>query len=67
MSEKCRFDMGKRCVALTTKECEGCTFRKTEEEFNSGVEHAKEILKAKGLRPILNWNGDHQIMSTIEI
>lgn len=66
MSE-CAMDMGKRCRALTVKQCEGCSFRKTEEEFNAGVEHAKEILKAKGLRPILKWNDGHQIMSTTEI
>lgn len=48
MSE-CVMDMGKHCKVLTVKHCEGCSFRKTEEEFNAGVEHAKEILKAKGL------------------
>ena len=66
MSE-CTMDMCKRCRALTVKQCEGCSFRKTEEEFNADVKHAKEILKAKGLRPILKWDNGHQIMSTTEI
>ena len=45
---ECYFDRGKRCEVLTVKKCEGCTFRKTEFEYNKGIEHANEILKAKG-------------------
>ncbi len=66
MSE-CAMDMGKRCRALTVKKCEGCSFRKTEEEFNAGVEHAKEILKAKGLRPVFDWADGRQIVTVTEI
>ena len=40
----CYFDRGKRCEALTVKKCEGCTFRKTEFEYNAGIERADEIL-----------------------
>ena len=46
----CYFDRGKRCEALTVKKCEGCTFRKTEFEYNKGIERANEILKAKGFK-----------------
>lgn len=50
----CYFDRGKRCEALIVKKCEGCTFRKTEQEYNAGIEHANEILKAKGLKAYLS-------------
>lgn len=46
----CYFDRGKRCEALIVKKCEGCTFRKTEQEYNAGIERANEILKAKGFK-----------------
>lgn len=50
MNNACYFDKSKYyCAALTVKNCDGCTFRKTEKEYNDGVESAKEILKAKGL------------------
>ena len=47
---ECYFDRGKRCEALTVKKCEGCTFRKTEFEYNKAIERANEILKAKGFK-----------------
>ena len=47
---ECYFDRGKRCEVLTVKKCEGCTFRKTEHEYNKGIERANEILKAKGFK-----------------
>ena len=47
---ECYFDRGKRCEVLTVKKCEGCTFRKTEFEYNAGIELANEILKAKGFK-----------------
>ena len=50
----CYFDRGKRCEALTVKKCEGCTFRKTEQEYNAGIERANEILKSKGLKAYLS-------------
>ena len=50
----CYFDRGKRCEALTVKKCEGCTFRKTEFEYNKGIERAHEILKSKGLKAYLS-------------
>ena len=46
----CYFDRGKRCEVLTVKKCEGCTFRKTEFEYNKGIERANEILKAKDFK-----------------
>ena len=51
----CYFDRGEyRCKALTVKKCEGCTFRKTEFEYNKGIERADEILKSKGLKAYLS-------------
>ena len=50
----CYFDRGKRCEALTVKKCEGCTFHKTEQEYNAGIERANEILKSKGLKAHLS-------------
>ena len=38
----CVFDDGERCSALKEKCCEGCRFRKTEEELIEGREKAKE-------------------------
>lgn len=50
MNNACYFEKSKYyCAALTVKKCDGCTFRKTEKEYNSAAESAKEILKAKGL------------------
>lgn len=47
---KCCFDKKPRaCGCLTVKECEGCVFKKTEKEYNEGIRHAQEILKAKKL------------------
>lgn len=51
---ECYFDRGKRCEVLTVKKCEGCTFRKTEQEYNAGIERANEILKSKGLKAHLS-------------
>lgn len=39
---KCAFDVEKRCSALKEKCCEGCHFRKTNEELIKGREKAKE-------------------------
>lgn len=52
MSE-CRFmdDTGvEYCLLLDVTHCpENCKFRKTEQEFQEGLRHAKDILDAKGL------------------
>ena len=37
---KCAFDLGKKCYALTEKVCPGCAFRKSEEELVAGKERA---------------------------
>ena len=56
---KCYFDVAEnRCTALTVKKCEGCTFRKTEKEYNAGIERSKEILKSKGLIAVSNYVED---------
>lgn len=39
MSE-CAFDKRKKCIALTTKKCNGCNFYKTKEQLNEGREKA---------------------------
>lgn len=52
MSE-CRFmdDTGVECCRLldVTHCPENCKFRKTEQEFQDGLQHAKDSLRAKGL------------------
>ena len=38
--KKCAFDCGEDCRALNAKECERCSFYKTEEELREGRERA---------------------------
>lgn len=46
----CYFDGGLNyCCILKEKQCDKCKFRKTEKEYNLGVQHAKDILTEKGL------------------
>lgn len=46
LGEKCAFDADKRvCSALNVKKCEGCRFRKTEEELIRGKERAAARIK----------------------
>lgn len=42
---KCAFDREEKCTALTVKECEKCTFRKSKDELNEGRERAKDLLE----------------------
>ena len=52
MSDKCYFDKSKHyCSALTLKDCNGCSFRKTEKEYLDGLANAERILEEKGLKP----------------
>jgi hypothetical protein len=52
MSDKCYFDKSKHyCSALTLKDCNGCSFRKTEKEYFDGLVNAERILEEKGLKP----------------
>lgn len=48
-TEKCYFDVNGKCSALKSKECEGCKFRKTKEEFEAAQQAALEALERKGL------------------
>lgn len=41
--EKCTFDKGDKCVALTDHDCEGCPFRKTKEELLAGRRRARAM------------------------
>lgn len=43
--EKCTFDKGDKCVALTEHDCEGCPFRKTKEELLVGRRKARAMLE----------------------
>lgn len=62
MIEKCFFNVSFRsCMALTKKNCQGCSFYKTRDEFEQGEIKAAEMLKKKGLEPHLTESG---IMST---
>ena len=38
--ERCAFDRGKRCEALTKKDCHGCSFYKTCDELGEGRDSA---------------------------
>ena len=37
---KCAFDLGEKCNAMAEKNCNGCKFRKTEQELKEGREKA---------------------------
>ena len=37
---KCAFDREDKCTALREKQCDGCRFRKTEQELNDGRQKA---------------------------
>ena len=43
--EKCAFDKGYKCSALTSKMCAGCKFRKTKQELEEGRRKAMERLE----------------------
>ena len=40
--DDCVFNLEKKCKALTEKQCEGCRFRKTQEELLQGRKKALE-------------------------
>ena len=42
----CVFDFGYKCVALTCKKCEGCCFRKTQEQLEAGRKRAKKRINS---------------------
>ena len=46
------------CKALYRQECEGCTFKKTEQQYIDGQKHAEELLAAKGLRSCIRHCSD---------
>lgn len=41
----CVFDKGDKCAALVVRDCEKCSFRKTEEELAEGRRKAKILLE----------------------
>ena len=43
--DKCTFDRGFDCVALSTHDCEGCPFRKTKKEPLAGRRKARAALQ----------------------
>lgn len=54
---KCYFDNKPlSCSCLTVKNCEGCTFRKTEKEYNEGTRKAEEILRNKKLVKVVDYD-----------
>ena len=42
---KCAFDKGDKCNALIVRDCEKCSFRKTQEELAEGRAKAKILLE----------------------
>ena len=56
-NSKCYFDKTPlSCRYLTEKNCEGCTFRKTEKEYNEGIQKAEKILRNKGLVKVVDYD-----------
>lgn len=43
--DKCAFDKGYKCSALTSKMCAGCKFRKTKQELEEGRRKAMERIQ----------------------
>lgn len=44
--ENCVFDKGETCSALTTHNCENCSFCKTKQELIDGREKARERIES---------------------
>ena len=38
--DKCAFDLGEKCAAMTERKCPGCHFFKTQEELKEGRDKA---------------------------
>lgn len=58
-NSKCYFDKTPlSCSCLTVKNCEGCSFRKTEKEYNEGIRKAEEILRNKRLVKVVDYDPD---------
>lgn len=56
-NSKCYFDKTPlSCSCLTVKNCEGCTFKKTEKEYNEGPRKAEEILRNKKLVKVIDYD-----------
>lgn len=56
-NSKCYFDKTPlSCSCLTVKNCEGCSFRKTEKEYNEGTRKAEEILRNKRLVKVVEYD-----------
>ena len=43
---KCVFENGSKCVALTEKHCEGCSFRKTKKEVKESREKTRKRISS---------------------
>lgn len=58
-NSKCYFDKTPlSCSCLTVKKCEGCTFQKTEKEYNDGIRKAEKILRNKRLVKVVDYDPD---------
>lgn len=51
-TDRCTFDRGGVCYALSVKKCEGCKFRKTDMEYKEGLHNAVTLLNKKGLQVV---------------
>jgi hypothetical protein len=66
MNNNCYFEKGGNfCEALKYKECENCSFRKTEKEYHDARAKAEEILERKGLKPFEYSGADGKHISVI--
>lgn len=48
--DKCFADNGSKCTALTFKDCEGCTFFKTQEQVEESEKKAMNRINSLGER-----------------
>ena len=65
---ECTFFRCGRCSLLKDTMCsEKCKFKKTEKEFAEGQAEAEEMLRAKGLEPVMVRTPDGLIMTTRKI
>ncbi len=65
--QPCHFDDGNFCKALREKKCTGCSFYKTDAEYEDGIAKAKRKLSARYLIPaqrIRIRNGDYVLCMT---
>lgn len=52
-----------RCSALKVFDCGGCSFFKTEEQYNAERAFAEHLLAKKGLHPVIEFRDGGGVMT----